>query len=50
VWREGTVLHDYAVVGIGSVVVTDVGRSVVVAGNPARTVGTAHIAAERTPH
>ena len=36
VCREGTTVHDYAVVGIGAVVVRDVAAGAVVAGNPAR--------------
>jgi acetyltransferase EpsM len=38
VCREGTRVGDYAVIGIGAVVVDDVLAGSVVAGNPARTV------------
>jgi sugar O-acyltransferase (sialic acid O-acetyltransferase NeuD family) len=36
VCREGSTLHDYALIGIGSVIVRDVEPGAVVAGNPAR--------------
>ncbi len=39
-FREGTVVGDYAIVGMGSVVVKDIPQKTVVAGNPAKILKT----------